>query len=275
LGALRANLIQNVEVIQRTVRSDFEESALQCLSAALRARGFVVEDIGCPDLDPSDPLNVDARFMIDDVEWAVEHCRVVHDPKSIAAREYAEEVLTRRGNEIAAEFGVNLTVALYPPRWTDTEGPPKAFFNNIIRRLQDAASSAVDDLDKSCQISARKGGPGFTISFFSAEDPLIRNQLLNGIKDSLEKKHEKQFTPASNEGLPVLLLLDQFDDQGSKMTAQWLFSIETLREVLIELLHFPDGPVSEVWLRRPNGECLRVLPLEPEQIADGLGYLWQ
>ncbi len=260
---------------EKTVRSDFEESALQGVISALRSRGFAVEDVARPDLDSSDPLNVDARFMIDDVEWAVEHCRVVHDPKSIAAREYAEKVLTPEGNEIAAEFGVNLSVALYPPRWAEAEGPPKEFFDSLIRRLRVAASRAVDDRDKSCQIHARKGGPGFAVSFFSADDPLIRNQLLNGIKDSLQKKHEKQFMPASNEGLPVLLLLDQFDDQSSKMTSQWLFSIETLREVLIELLQFPDGPVSEVWLRRPDGDCLRVLPLEPEQITDGLGYLWK
>jgi hypothetical protein len=72
-----------------------------------------------------------------------------------------------------------------------------------------------------------------------------------------------------------LLLLDQADDRDSKMKAQWLFSIETLREVLTEIFPAPDRPVDEVWLRRPDGDCLRVIPPEPERIVDGLAYLWE
>jgi hypothetical protein len=91
--------------------------------------------------------------------------------------------------------------------------------------------------------------------------------------EPLSKKHAKQFMPAHREGLPVLLLLDQAED-GSEMTAQWLFTFDTLRNALARIFPTVDNPVREVWLRRPNGACLRIIPPEPEAFIDGLDYLW-
>jgi len=243
-------------------RTDFEESALRSLISALHARGRNAVDVGCPELDPSDPLNIDARFEIDDVAWAVEHCRIVYDADMIAAHQYAEDSLRPFGNELAHKYGVRLTVALYPPRWQRGQNPPIAFFNRIKKRMEASAQSGLKDQDRECQIYVTAEDPEFEMSFFTANDPLVRNQLLNGLKEPLLKKHEKQFMPARLEGLPLLLLLDQADNPKSKMGAQWLFSIETLRDVLLEIFPDTDRPVTEVWLRRSDGDCIPMAALD-------------
>jgi len=256
-------------------RSEHEESALRCLIVALSARGREAVDIGCPEQDQSDPLNVDARFNIEGVEWAVEHCRITHDSGKIAAEQYAEKRIVPSGNTIAAEFGVHINLALYPPRWAKSEKKPKAFFDRVIERIRNAAESGIVDRDGVCQIYVRPGEPLFEYSFFSADDPLIRNQLIRGIGTTLLKKNQKQFKPSHLEGLPVMLLLDQTDNLDSEMTSQWLFSINLLRDVVSEILPNSDGFVSEVWLRRPDGDCFRIIPPEPEQFVDGLEFLWK
>lgn len=256
-------------------RTDFEESALRSLISTLQSKGHNVADVGCPELDPSDPLNIDARFQIDDITWAVEHCRIVYDPDMIAAHKYAEENLRPFGDELASKYGIRLTVALYPPRWQRGQNPPIAFFNRIKKRIEASAQSGLIDQDGECQIYVNAEGPEFEMSFFTSNDPLIRNQLLNGLKEPLLKKHDKQFMPARLEGLPLLLLLDQANDPDSKMNGQWLFSMETLRDVLLEIFPDIDRPVTEVWLRRPHGECVSVLPPDTEPVVDGLAYLWQ
>jgi len=155
-------------------RTDFEESALRSLISALQLRGHNAVDVGCPELDPSDPLNIDARFEIDDVAWAVEHCRIVYDSDMIAAHQYAEDSLRPFGNELAHKYGVRLTVALYPPRWQLGQNPPIAFFNRIKKRMEASAQSGLKDQDRECQIYVTAGEPEFEISFFTANDPLVR-----------------------------------------------------------------------------------------------------
>lgn len=255
-------------------RTDFEESALLTLISALQSRGRTASDIGCPELDPSDRLNTDARFEIDGAAWAVEHCRIVHDPGMIAAHAFADKSLRTFGNDIASKHGVRISVAFYPPRWQRGEGRPNAFYSRIKGRIEASAQSRINDRDSDCQIYVNAEQPEFEMSFFTANDALIRNQLLSGLKRPLLKKHAKQFMTVQSEGLPLLLLLDQMDDPESKMGSQRLFSIETLRDVLIELFPEANPPVTEVWLRRPDGDCISVIPADTRPVADGLAYLW-
>jgi hypothetical protein len=177
-------------------RSELEESALRTLIAALEVRGFNVVDVGCPELDPSDPLNIDARLNIDGDDWAVEHCRIVHDPEKIAAERYAEESLFAFGNQTASEYGIRIMVGFYLPRWPEEQKPPIAFFERIKERIRVSAQSGTNDRDSECQIYVSPGDPAFEFSFFSTDDPLIRNQLLKGLKVPLLKKQDKQFLPA-------------------------------------------------------------------------------
>lgn len=256
-------------------RTDFEESAINSLILALRSRGHNVVDLGCPELDPADPLNVDARFEIDGVNWAVEHSRIVHDPTMIAAHRYAENSLQSYGNELATKYGVRLAIALYPPRWQRGKNPPAAYFGRIKIRMEASAQSGLNNLDEECQIYVTPEASKFEMSFFTTNDPLVRNQLLNGIREPLLKKLEKQFEAVRAEGLPLLLLLDQADDADSKMRSQWLFTIETLRDVLPEIFPNTNSPVTEVWLRRPDGECISVIPPDERPVVDGLANLWQ
>jgi hypothetical protein len=80
-------------------RTDFEESAINSLMLTLQSKGHNVVDLGCPELDSSDPLNVDARFEIDGVVWAAEHSRIVHDPRMIPAHQYVERSLLSASNQ--------------------------------------------------------------------------------------------------------------------------------------------------------------------------------
>ena len=41
------------------LRTNFEESALLTLISALQSRGRIATDIGCPELDPTDRLNIE------------------------------------------------------------------------------------------------------------------------------------------------------------------------------------------------------------------------
>lgn len=232
-------------------------------------------DMSCPELDPEDRLNIDARFEIDGVEWAVEHCRIVHDSDMIAAHAYADTSLRSFGNEVARSHGVRVAITFYPPRWQRREGRPVDFYDRIRKRIEAAAQSRKNDRDDNCQIYVTTEAPEFEMSFFTTNDALVRNQLLNGLKRPLLKKREKQFIPAQSEGLPLLLLLDQVDDPEAKMSSQWLFTIETLRDVLSEIFPQPDSPITEVWLRRPDGDCLSVIPPDTRPMPDGLAFLWQ
>ena len=256
-------------------RNDFEESAINSLVLALLSEGHNVGDVGCPELDPSDPLNVDARFEIDGVAWAIEHSRIVHDPMMIAAHQYAEKSLRSFGNNLAVTYGVRLTIALYPPRWQSGENPRVAYFSRIKNRMEASSQSGLNDHDDECQIHVTSEASSFEMSFFTSNDPLVKNQLLNGLREPLLKKHEKQFSVVHSEGLPLLLLLDQADDPDSKMHAQCIFAIETLRGVLLEIFQDTNSPVTEVWLRRPHGECISVIPPDESPFVDGLAYLWQ
>ena len=49
----------------RNKRRPFEQGALDDLGNELCRRGRNCEDLGCPELDPQDPLQVDGRFNID------------------------------------------------------------------------------------------------------------------------------------------------------------------------------------------------------------------
>jgi hypothetical protein len=248
---------------------------MRSLILALQSKGHSVIDLGCPELDRSDSLNVDARFDIDGVIWAVEHSRVVHDPNMIAAHQFAEKNLRAFGDEIARKYSVRLSIAFYPPRWHRRNGPPTAYFNRIRDRMEASAHSGFNDHDDNCQIFVSSESSEFEMSFFTANDPLVRNQLLKGIREPLLKKHRSQFEFVRAEGVPLLLLLDQADDPDSKMHAQWIFAINTLRDVLLEIFQETSSPVNEVWLRRPHGECVSVIPPDDTPVVDGLDYLWR
>ena len=118
---------------QKTKRPPFEQAALDDLRNELIRRGRKCADLGCPDLDHGDPLTVDGRFNIDGREWAIEHCRIVYEPKTVPAEHYANKVLGGRLEEIAETFEVALSLALFPPRWEKGTPPPVAFYDDVVK----------------------------------------------------------------------------------------------------------------------------------------------
>lgn len=146
------SLGENSFVKQEQRRTDFEQSAIDSLKLALESQGHNVVDVGCPELNPSDPLNVDARFEIDGVVWAVEHSRIVYDQAMIAAHRYAEKSLRSFGDELARVHGVRISIALYPPRWPRGKSPPVQYFRRIKDRMEASAHSRLNDQDNDCQI---------------------------------------------------------------------------------------------------------------------------
>ena len=97
---------------------------------------------------------------------------------------------------------------------------------------------------------------------------------MNGLKDPLAHKRDRQLPPAKELGLAVLLLLDQVHDQSRDALSQWLFSHETLRQVLEMLLPSSENIVDEIWLRAPDRSCLSLRPSDMPAVTDALDYLW-
>ncbi len=188
---------------------------------------------------------------------------MTYSPETIPARKYAEKVLDVLGNEYAREFGVALTVALYPPTWQREVGPPRSFYERIKCRMRAAAESKKNDLDSECQIHVRQEvTPSFRLVVFTANDPLVKNKLLDGLREPLLRKISDQLIPARRQGLSVLLLLDQFDDCQVEMKSQWIFTLDTLRDALSEIFPTHGQPINEVWVRRPSGECVQIISPE-------------
>ena len=257
----------------RNKRRPFEQGALDDLGNELSRRGRNCEDLGCPELDPQDPLQVDGRFNIDGRQWAIEHCRIAYDQEMVSAERYAKKELAAPLKAIAAEFEVVLSLGFHPPRRGRREPPPVDFYDDVRKRARVAAKSGRNDLEKRCQIYVRSGPPAVSMSFLTADNPLVASQLMNGLQDPLAHKRDRQLPPAKELGLAVLLLLDQVHDQSRDALSQWLFNHETLRQVL-EMLPSSENIVDEIWLRAPDRSCLSLRPSDMPAVADALDYLW-
>jgi hypothetical protein len=100
--------LSTFEVHPRNKRRPFEQGALDEFGNELSRRGRNCEDLGCPELDPQDPLQVDGRFNIDGRQWAIEHCRIAYDQEMVSAERYAKKELAAPLKAIAEEFEVVL-----------------------------------------------------------------------------------------------------------------------------------------------------------------------
>ena len=94
---------------------DFERTAISGLASHLRSLGHNVEELGHPEDDPSNPLNVDAEWRSDDEPWAVEHSRIVYDHQAIPAEKAAERYLRPKLEAIARKYGVWLQLGFHAP----------------------------------------------------------------------------------------------------------------------------------------------------------------
>jgi hypothetical protein len=103
-------------------------------------------------------------------------------------------------------------------------------------------------------------GASADLTFFSADDPLVANQVRKGIEAPFGKKLAKQLKQANELDVPVLLLLDQVDDASRPVQPQWLPAPETIWQVVADMLRASSTNIAEVWLRKPNHEVVQLRP---------------
>jgi hypothetical protein len=256
-------------------RSDFEQGALDDLADELRRRGASCLDAGAPDRDLAHELTVDAIFEVDHKPWAVEHCRVLYDKDMAAAEKQATAELLPVLEDIGREHRLFLSISLFAPR-RSRGVDPRTVYEAICQRARLAASRRQNDLAGPPPIFIYEGSVGAELSFFAAEQPSVDAQLDESVGPTLQKKRERQLRPAKVQGLPVILLLDQAHDVAREAAqVQWLSTLDNLRHLCERCLAPLEEAVDEVWLRRPDRACLRLIPPDPEPTIEGLVHLWQ
>lgn len=174
----------------------FERAAINGLASYLRSLGHKVEELGHPEDDLSSPLTIDAEWRIDNEPWAVEHSRIVYDPRAIPAEEAAERYLRPRLEAIARKYGVWLQLGFYAPRWQDGELPTKAWESFVA--LAERAASTLTFLGdaKGNSVAVREGYPAVTFAFIAAENAALGAQFTAALGEPLRAKLTGQLAVA-------------------------------------------------------------------------------
>jgi hypothetical protein len=102
------------------------------------------------------------------------------------AQREAERVLRPKLEALAAEHGVRLSVALYPP-WRNDLGKPGV--DAVYREVIEAAETGRSDVNRRYQIhvAVGEGASAADLSFFAADDPLVANQVRKDVEGLLRK----------------------------------------------------------------------------------------
>lgn len=231
-------------------KTDHEDRALDALVAALVAMGHDAAVTAHPDRDPSDQLTVDAIVTVDGTPWAVDHILLSRDDRIPGARATGEKRLQRPLEAIAADAGLAMSIS-YQPR----TGPDAAAYYDSV--LEMAKAAAVDG-------DNRHAGDGFTMvqimhnsppgmvsltSFLTMTgNPLVSQQIEEGIGRALDKKLTKQLRRAKDAGYPVMLLLDSAPRPGSHNDTVWMAGHPaTVLAAVQPHLDAHPGVVDQVW----------------------------
>ncbi len=237
----------------------FERDAIRGLASHFRSLGLLVAELGHPEDDPEHLINVDAKFQIGNILWAVEHSRIVYDPQGVPAETAAEKYLRPRLSEIAKLHGIHLRAAFYAPRWNGKK-LPRAEWDAIVKLAQKAASEkgwAADERGNS--VVATAGTPSVDFTFFASDNPYLAAQYEKALRSPLNSKLSGQLRLAKNDGYSVLLLLDQYPAPAADPGTMWMPDAGTLNFVARQLIDEQPGIVDEIWLREGSGNYRRVI----------------
>jgi hypothetical protein len=249
-----------VESMTPEEQRNFERDALSGLADHLRTLGLVVAEVGHPEDEPSNPLNVDTEFLIDGERWAAEHTRIVYDHRALAAEEAAERYLRPKLARIADSHQVWLQLGFYAPRWAGKRRPTAAWDAMVVLAERAASTGSFVDDDRGNSVFARRGSPMVSFCFFASENAALGDQYNNALGAWLRSKLARQLPVAKENGYRVLLLLDQMPAPRGDPGTMWTPEHGTLGLVVAALLEKFPGIVDQTWLREAYGAFRLLVP---------------
>ncbi|BAJ32531.1 MULTISPECIES: hypothetical protein [Kitasatospora] len=233
---------------------DHEDEALQALVDGLVARGHAVTLAAHPDRDPGHPLTVDGIFLVDSIEWAVDHCLLSQDSRLIPALDEAVTKLTDDLEAVAQEFKCALVVSFQPQDRELGRAAIDAYYESVVELSRQAAAAGDskfnDDGFTSAQVVPGAAGVDLITLASITGNARLDSQITQGIGEALKKKLTKQLKKAKDAGFPVMLLLDQHPRPGSRNGTVWQTSHgNTVLAAVKPILDLHPGVVDQLWYR--------------------------
>lgn len=257
--ACRELVVRMEEPSKRDPTHQFERCAIGGLASYFLSLGLSLTELGHPEDDPENPINVDAIFQIESKLWAIEHSRIVHDSKGPAAKQAAENYLRPKLCKLAKIHKVQLHASLYPPRWTGKQ-KPKHEWGTIVELAKKAIKLKEWSMDeRGNSVIATPGTPSVTFNFFPSDNPLLEIQYKKALRDPLISKLSGQLKLAKDNGYSVLLLLDKKIEDSVDADFMWMPDTSTLDNVVKQIIEERPGIVDEVWLREASGTYRRLI----------------
>ncbi|TJZ99355.1 hypothetical protein [Actinacidiphila oryziradicis] len=227
-----------------------EDRALDALVRTLIGFGHTAAVTAHPDRGTGHLLTVDAIVTLDGTEWAVDHCLLSRDSRIPGARAMGEKHLQEPLEGIAHDAGVALAVSYQP----HTGPQAAAYYDSVLDMAHAAAADRRNrwgsDGFTSVQImpNTPSGIVGLSVFQTMTGNPLVSQQIEEGIGAALDKKLTRQLRRAKDAGYPVMLLLDQERRPDAGNDTVWMASHPaTVRAAVQPHLDRYPGVVDLLW----------------------------
>ena len=245
-----------------TTKEEHEDAALEALRDELVSRGHAAKIIAQPDRDSLHPLTVDALIVIDDVEWAIDHCLLSGSVDLPAARAEADRALSDRLETLAQTHHCTIFVRLMPQTGETGTCWGSDYYDRIVAAVERALTvstmhaSGPSDTDGQVTIDiVQNDAPAVVLQYASNLDGNISigAQLDAGLRAPLLKKLDGQLQTAKQRGWPTALLLDQHPRPDSRSHTIRMAGPSAVAAAAARIVadHSRDNPpvLDQIWLR--------------------------